>query len=164
MASSPNSIKESCAHKSFVQSLIEMTQLEGISGDFRLIDESWLIVYQYYHVLWDISYQVPILYVSLNAPNINQILMPNSSDQDHSMNFSLRISIGEHPRLLMPALVVHTCDTFDWIKVTSSSQTLDECESTMDITNFQWTPSILYAWMSFVGPSVGLKLPAISKW
>ncbi|KAJ2161134.1 hypothetical protein GGF46_001724 [Coemansia sp. RSA 552] len=116
-----------------------------------------------YHVVFSRSWRVPVVYVRvlneaqetvLDVGRVYDLLVggdPVMREAMQSVEFGGALGIQDHPELGTPYLYLHPCHTATLLRAVAAAPDVE-----IDSRNY------LSAFLSLVGPAVGLTLPAIA--
>ena len=128
-------LKQMVKKSTAIRELLERAICAGLDG-WLLLDDEWMVINGRYHVLMHPSYRLPALYILQQSPDTLSG-SPVHTGMDLGVRQGLKLSMAEHPRLMMPCISVHPCDTH---LIFLAGRDADQVE---------WTADLLLGWLSF---------------
>ncbi|KAK1800884.1 hypothetical protein P4O66_006067 [Electrophorus voltai] len=139
----------------YIDIVTEEDQVDNVDGGTCSVCESQAVVHYEYHVLYSCSYQAPVLYFRASSMDGRPLSLEEVWNNVHP-NYRERLLQGpwdtltqqEHPLLGQPFFMLHPCRTEEFIR-----PILQMAHSEKRRVNY------ILAWLSVVGPVVGLDIP-----
>ncbi|XP_076842610.1 ubiquitin-like-conjugating enzyme ATG10 [Brachyhypopomus gauderio] len=138
-----------------VDIVTEEDQVDDVDGGAYAVCENRAVIHYEYHVLYSCSYQAPVLYFRASSLDGRPLSLGEVWNNVHP-NYRQRLLQGpwdtltqqEHPLLGQPFFMLHPCRTEEFIR-----PILQMAHSEKRRVNY------VLAWLSMVGPVVGLDVP-----
>jgi ubiquitin-like-conjugating enzyme ATG10 len=104
-----------------------------------------------YHVIYSVSYCVPVLYFRVFHSCTGEIQWDLNADEMRKISSHLGLTQMPHPFFQTPFYQIHPCHTSKWMK-NMLENTCEKADAAAIKNNY------IVSWLSFIGPHVGLEI------